>query len=231
MLPGKLTHLGEETMNEPMELKDNELRDLRAERLQSGAETIDHDLFTEQISLWLDDELSPAEWTRLQAHLELCPACRQTYRAMQQIDSLFRQAASLVAAPLPGFSQRLEVRLAHYRPASRGGMVLGLSTLLLGSLFLFVFGVVLAGALLLNSGLLLLDIGLFYNGLENLIEFLNGLAGWLDLGNLFVKASLMAMSQPLFWVCTLAGLAAAWLWLRVLNSIYRRPSAAVELLI
>lgn len=192
---------------------------------------MNHDSYTEQISLWLDNELSPTEASQLQAHLAECPVCRQTQQAMVHLDQMFRQAANLMAAPLPGFGQRLEVRLAHYHPASRRRLLFGMSVLLLGTLALAVLGGVLAGLVLFNTGSSLLDVGLIANALRNLFEAINTAAAWFNLAALFLKASLLTMSQPLFWVCALVAVAAGWLWLRMLNSLNRRPSATVELMI
>jgi len=63
------------------------------------------DTFTEKISLWFDDQLSPAEVAELKDHLSGCPSCRQTYSAMQQVDQVLQAAARVMAAPQPGFSR------------------------------------------------------------------------------------------------------------------------------
>lgn len=192
---------------------------------------MNHDSYTEQISLWLDNELSPTDASQLQAHLAECPVCRQTQQAMVHLDQMFRQAANLMAAPLPGFGQRLEVRLAHYHPASRRRLLFGMSVLLLGTLALALLGGVLAGLVLFNTGSSLLDVGLIVNGLRNLFEAINTAAAWINLAGVFLKASLLTMGQPLFWVCALVAIAAGWLWLRMLNSLNRRPAATVELML
>lgn len=215
-------------MNEAKEKRDQERQPAQAEVKE---DTMNHDSYTEQISLWLDNELSPTEASQLQAHLAECPVCRQTQQAMVHLDQMFRQAANLMAAPLPGFGQRLEVRLAHYHPASRRRLLFGMSVLLLGTLALAVLGGVLAGLVLFNTGSSLLDVGLIANALRNLFEAINTAAAWFNLAALFLKASLLTMSQPLFWVCALVAVAAGWLWLRMLNSLNRRPSATVELMI
>ena len=222
-------------MNKTVEERDQE-RQPRPERQTEQTEVKEdiimrHDSYTEQISLWLDNELSPAEASQLQAHLAQCPVCRQTQQAMVHIDEMFHQAASLMAAPLPGFGQRLEVRLAHYHPASRRRLLFGMSVLLLGTLALALLAGLLVGLVLYTTGSSLFDVALIVNGLENLFEFINAATAWFNFGSLFLKASLLTMSQPMFWVCALAVIAAGWLWLRVLNSLNRRPAATVKLLI
>lgn len=215
-------------MNEAKEKSDQERQPGQTEVKE---DIMNHDSYTEQISLWLDNELSPTEASQLQAHLAECPLCRQTQQAMVHLDQMFRQAANLMAAPLPGFGQRLEVRLAHYHPASRRRLLFGMSVLLLGTLALALLGGVLAGLVLFTTGSSLLDVDLIVNGLRNLFEFINTAAAWFNLASLFLKASLLTMGQPVFWVCALVAVAAGWLWLRVLNSLNRGPAAPVELLI
>jgi hypothetical protein len=221
-------------MNESVQKREQEQQnrpERRTEQAGVGEDAMRHDSYIEQISLWLDNELSPAEASQLQAHLAQCPVCRQTQQAMVHLDGMFRQAASLMAAPLPGFGQRVEVRLAHYHPASQRRLLFGMSVLLLGTLALALLGGLFTGLVLLNTGSSLLDVALIVNALENLFQFINAAAAWLNFGSLFLKASLITMGQPLFWVCALAVLGAVWLWLRVLNSLNRRPAGAVELLI
>lgn len=221
-------------MNESLEKREQDQQnrpERRTGQAETGEDAMRHDSYIEQISLWLDNELSPAEASQLQAHLAQCPVCRQSQQAMVHLDGMFRQAASLMAAPLPGFGQRLEIRLAHYHPASRRRLLFGMSVLLLGTLALALLGGLLAGLVLFTTGSSLLDVALIAEGLENLFQFINAAAAWFNLGSLFFKASLLTMGQPLFWVCALAVLAAVGLWLRLLNSLNRRPAATVELLI
>lgn len=187
-----------------------------------------HDTFTEQISLWLDNELSAPEAAELQAHLAGCQACQHTYQALQQVDTLLRGGASMVVGPVPGFAARFENRLAQQQARHNGHIWLGVGVLLVGTLFFFIIGGIVLGASV-SAGINLVGIDILYNGLAGLITSANTLAVWVNLAGLFLKACLITMSQPLFWGCVLIAAGMAWLWLRLLK-LANRP-AAVELLI
>jgi predicted anti-sigma-YlaC factor YlaD len=187
-----------------------------------------HNTFAEKISAWLDNELNPTEISELQTHLAGCPACRHTYQAMQQVDHLLRSAAEM-AGPLPGFSQRFEARLAHHQQA-RWRLWLGLGALLVGTLFVVGFGAVVMAVTMLDVSSIV-NADLLYRGLAQFIELVEEASLLFDLVSLLVKACLITMSEPLFWVCALAAAALAGLWIRGLRSFFRQPPAAVELLI
>lgn len=196
---------------------------------ESRMNPITDDTFTEKISLWLDNELNPAEVTELQAHLAQCAFCRQTYQAMQQLDQMLRGASALMAAPAPGFTARFEVRLAYSHPGARKQMWLGFTVLLIGVLSILSVVGIIAGVILLNLSATL-DIGLLYRGLAEFIESINMLGTLFNLGTLILKVCLILMSQPLFWGYALLAAAMALLWVRLMRSVYRRGLATVELL-
>ena len=135
-----------------------------------------HNSFIENISLWLDDELSPAEVSELQTHLMTCPACRQTYQAMQQVHEFLHEASMVMAEPSPGFNTRFETRLAQ-PPAKRWGMWLGMVVLLVSTLLLITVGVAVGGLTLIGTGTTLLDMRTFYEWLGYLGEIFHQL-GW-----------------------------------------------------
>ena len=91
-----------------------------------------HDTFTEKLSLWLDNELGPAEVTQLQAHLNECAECSRVYQAMQRFDSMFRAAATHMVEPQTGFSARFEARLVQQQQAKRWQTWAGVAVLLVG---------------------------------------------------------------------------------------------------
>jgi hypothetical protein len=189
-----------------------------------------HDTFTEQISLWLDNELSQAEVAALQTHLAGCLTCQQAYQSMQRVDTLLRGASTLMVSPRPGFSQRFETHLVHHQAANGGHLWLGLGALLLGTLFLFVVvGIVVSP--LISTGINLFGVETLYSGLAEFIESANTLGVWLNLIGLFVKACLITMMQPLFWGYVLLAVAMGWLWVRVLKLAYRPAPLNIELLI
>jgi predicted anti-sigma-YlaC factor YlaD len=189
-----------------------------------------HDTFTEQISLWLDNELSSVEIAELQTHLASCLTCQQTYQAMQRVDTLLHRASTLMISPKPGFIQRFETRLVQHQAANGGHLWLGLGVLLLGTVFLFVVGGIVVSALI-STGINLFGVDTLYGWLADFIESANTVGVWLNLAGLFVKASFITMSQPLFWGYALLAVGMAWLWLRVIKSVYRPVPMNIELLI
>jgi predicted anti-sigma-YlaC factor YlaD len=189
-----------------------------------------HDTFTEKISLWLDNELGDSEVAELQVHLAGCPICRQTHRAMQQLDTLLRGGSSMTVAPAPGFTARFATRLAQHQARSNGHVWMGLGVLLLGTLFLFLVGGIVLSAYI-SAGTNLIDVAILYHSLADLIASANTLSVWFNLIGLFVKVSLLTMSQPLFWGYALVALGLTWMWLRFLKFVNRQTSTIVELLV
>jgi predicted anti-sigma-YlaC factor YlaD len=67
----------------------------------------------EQLSAWLDGELTAASGAMLTAHVEKCEACRQAWRRLQALDA----ALGELAAPVPsGLAEKV---LARVRPPRR----------------------------------------------------------------------------------------------------------------
>lgn len=190
-----------------------------------------HDTFTEKISLWFDDELSPAEITELQHHLAECPACEHSYRALQRVHNLFHTASRHLVEPDSGFVSRFETRLAHHHLPGRRQMWLGVGVLLLGTLIFFTIGAVIGGAALIGAGSNLLQVTTLFYGLGLLGETIDKAELFLNLAGLGVRVALLTMRQPLFWGVVLVAIALAGLWLRLMRQIYRRAPAMVELFI
>jgi hypothetical protein len=189
-----------------------------------------HDTFTEKIALWLNDELSNPEIAELQAHLADCSICQQTYQSWQRVETLLREESTVIMEPAPGFITRFESRLVYHQTPNNGHIWLGLGVLLLGTLFLFIIGAI-VGSALVSTGVGLINVDTLYRGLAGLIESVNTLGVWFRLVTLFVRASLLTMSQPLFWIYTLVAVGMVWLWLRFLKFINRQAPATLELLI
>lgn len=79
----------------------------------------------ERMSLALDGGVSDPEWERVQAHIQACQACAQTWLALQQVDRLLRAAP--LAVPPSDFARRAaRVALETERRRRRlvGGIVL-----------------------------------------------------------------------------------------------------------
>ena len=189
-----------------------------------------HNSFIENISLWLDDELSPAEVSELQTHLMTCPACRQTYQAMQQVHEFLHEASMVMAEPSPGFNTRFETRLAQ-PPAKRWGMWLGMVVLLVSTLLLITVGVAVGGLTLIGTGTTLLDMRTFYECLGTLGEIVNQIRAYINLGGLFFKIAFIIMSQPLFWVYVVVAIGLIWLWVRVIQLAYQRTPLTIEIFV
>jgi anti-sigma factor RsiW len=86
------------------------------EQISSGSPTaMECQAVREQLSTWLDDELSEAAGAILTAHLERCEACRREWRKLTALDA----ALSNLAAPAPvGLAEKVVARLRrpHRRP-------------------------------------------------------------------------------------------------------------------
>ncbi len=189
-----------------------------------------HDIFTEQISLWLDDELSRPETLALQQHLQQCPACQQTWQAMQQVDTMFRRAAVDMAEPAIGFTSRFEKRLAHRR-LTRRHTWLGLIILLMGTLFFTGISAVTGGIALISAGSSLLDISIVYYGIGLLGSTVSEVRLFANLAELILKLALLMMSQPLFWAYVAVAMGLAALWVRLIQTAYRRTPVVVQMIL
>jgi hypothetical protein len=190
---------------------------------------MNYDTFSEKLSLWLDNELNPAEVADLETHLARCTGCQQLYEQMRQVDHLFQTAAMEMITPAVGFSQRVDARLAYHRPAKPWQMLLAMGSLALGTLIFL--GVVLA------SGLTSLDFSfvtsgaLLYQGVISLIDSVDNMRVLLNLITLFVKACVITMQQPIFWALVLLTIGLSWLWLRVMKALSRRENLTAELIL
>lgn len=188
------------------------------------------DTFTEKISLWLDDELSPAEVTELQQHLAGCPACQQVHQTMVQVHSLLHQASTIMAEPAAGFTTRFESRLAHH-PQKTWQMWLGLSVLLLSTLTFFAVGAILAWLSLVGASSNLIDLSAVYYGLALLGATVNDLRALANFAGIGLKVALLTMLQPLFWLYLFVAIGLGALWVRLMQGLYRRAEIPVQLFV
>jgi len=189
-----------------------------------------HENFVEKISLWLDNELSPAEVEELKAHLAQCPACQHTYQAMRQVDQLFRNAATCMVNPSAEFKPRLQAGLTHYRPANFWQTGVGLGALLLGAVLLLIVGGTTAGLTLTSTIAPFFSLDLVHRGLLALTGLFNVLNDLMSVGSFIVKFGLITIRQPLFWGYVIVALSLTWLWIRMMRMAYRRMPVAVEVL-
>lgn len=93
---------------------------------------------------WLLDDLplTPEQERELQTHLRLCNSCTTIARSNLALHS------RLLAAPLPGFTQRFQVRMALHRRGQKIRQTIGTLVLIIGGLVLFVW---LAGPLFVEA--------------------------------------------------------------------------------
>jgi predicted anti-sigma-YlaC factor YlaD len=190
-----------------------------------------HDVFKEKVSLWLDNELNAGEVSELQQHLAQCPACQHAYQTIQQIHHLFRDASTSIATPAPGFTTRFEARLAGYSATKRWHMWAGLVTLLLGAVFLLTIGAAVVGLTLLGTGAAWFSTSSLYYALGLIGELVNQARLLTNLVGLGLKVALLTMNQPLFWVFVLVALGLAGFWVRLLRSVYRRETVTGQLFV
>jgi len=189
-----------------------------------------HDNFTEKISLWLDNELSPTEVTQLQAHITECPACDRVYRAMQQVDRLLGCAATVMVEPQPGFSARFETRLAQQQQVKRWRLWAGVGALFMGVLMVTALVVVLAGAAWVGTT----PTWFYVKTLEwlgALGQLVNQARTCINLGRVFFEVVILTVQQPLFWGYVLAAIILTGLWAQVMRLVYRRSPVTLGLLI
>jgi len=177
-----------------------------------------HNKYTEQISLWLDNELSPNEVNELQSHLAECPACTRFYQAMKQVEQVLNSA--VMVEPSPGFTQRFEARLEQQQ-IRQGRMWLGMTILAVSTLAMFIAAGVFGWLVFAAQGIDWL-LPTFYYYLGRLGETVNELRAVVNLGSLFLKAAFMTMQEPMFWGFVIVALAMVATWVRVMQMIYRR---------
>ena len=96
----------------------------------------------------MDGALGPEENEWLQSHLSRCEDCRELWEAMNAVSALLAQAP--MAAPSPGFAERVMARVAgeaSLRKKARIGGVLVFSAAYAEALALLVLGLTLGAAL------------------------------------------------------------------------------------
>jgi hypothetical protein len=136
-----------------------------------------------------------------------------------------------MVAPSPGFSTRFEARLAHYNPHSRRQMWLGLSTLLVGTMFFFSLGAAVGGLTLVGVWQNWLDINTVYYGLGFLGTMANNMLTLVNLVRLVLKVALLTMSQPIFWGFVAVAIALTVTWIHFMRQIYRREPVNIHTLV
>ncbi len=93
------------------------------------------EIVQEQLMEGMTGTLGTRRMAESYAHLRQCTTCREQWEALQRVESLFSHAP--LCAPPPGFSARLQKRLAYrrsYRWSPQAILFFALSTLLVAGL-------------------------------------------------------------------------------------------------
>jgi predicted anti-sigma-YlaC factor YlaD len=158
------------------------------------------DTCREQMSLWIDNQLTQDEVRNIEAHTAACSTCRAALGALQQVDRLL--ASVPMASPALGFTTRFQARLAARRRRRRTWA--GLTTLGLTTLVLFLGGAV----LLILSGLALWESlsvsGVLTQGIGLLLDLGKATAASFRLAWIILGALAQGLRQPVFIAYTLA---------------------------
>jgi predicted anti-sigma-YlaC factor YlaD len=189
------------------------------------------DNFTEQLSLWLDNELNDTEVAELQTHLQQCPNCRKAYTELQHIDRWLLSAARVMAAPSPGFSQRLAVRLPQMQARYAWQLWLAVLALVSGGLLVLGFVGFFGGLTIYTYSATLLDAQLLYLAVAGVITTLDNTRLLLSFGGLLLRTGLITMQQPVFWGLVVTGSVTALLWVQWLRRLARRGVTTASLMI
>jgi predicted anti-sigma-YlaC factor YlaD len=189
------------------------------------------DNFTEQLSLWLDNELNDTEVAELQTHLQQCPNCRKAYTELQHIDRWLLSAARVMAAPSPDFSQRLAVRLPQMQARYAWQLWLAVLALVSGGLLVLGFVGFFGGLTIYTYSATLLDAQLLYLAVAGVITTLDNTRLLLSFGGLLLRTGLITMQQPVFWGLVVTGSVTALLWVQWLRRLARRGVTTASLMI
>lgn len=179
------------------------------------------DTYQQQISLWIDNQLTQGEIRHLEAHTAICPACRAAQEQLQRVDWLLSSAPMI--SPAPGFTARFDSRLAAHRRRRHtwaGLAILTLTTLalLLGTMILLGISGVALWQSLSASGLLTQSIGL-------LLDLGKVMAASLRLAWLVLSAFAQGLRHPVFiaYAIATATLVVAWTQIVARRILSHRP--------
>jgi len=182
------------------------------------------DIYQEQMSLWLDDQLAKDEIRHIEAHIASCISCRTSLDALRRVDRLLDAAPMIM--PVPRFTERVNARLVTQRRRNRTWA--GLLTLTLATLVLLLG----ATARLAASGLTLWGnlaiAGLLPQATGLLLDLGKAMAAFLNLTWLIASALARGVRHPIFisYVAATTILIAAWTQIVTRHIHARRPISA-----
>lgn len=179
------------------------------------------DTYREQMSLWIDSQLTQDEIRRIEAHTATCQACRSALDALHRVDRLLVSAPMM--SPAPGFSARFQVKLAARRRRRRTWA--GVATLMLATLALLMGAIIVVGISGLALWQSLSASGLLTQGIGLLLDLGKALAASLRLTWLVIDALSRGLRHPLFIAYTVltALLVVAWTQIVTRRVFARRP--------
>jgi hypothetical protein len=103
--------------------------------------------------------------------------------------------------------------------------------LLLGAFFFFAIVAMLGWLSLMNTSGTLVELGPIYYGLASLGGLINNVRAMVNLLGMGLKVSWLTMTQPLFWVYILLAIGLTALWVRLMQSLYRRVPLTTQLFV
>ena len=152
-------------------------------------------VWQEEMSLWLDGELSSAQISDLKAHMGICSTCQSALRAMTRTDEVLKSAPTV--SPAPGFVTRFQTRLAARRRRRHswvGVVVLTLTTIAVVLAAIVVFAIF--GLTAWREVLGVSTSGLLGQGIEMFIALGEGGAALLRIGLLVTGALGQGLRHP-----------------------------------
>lgn len=179
------------------------------------------DTYREQMSLWIDSQLTQDEIRRIEAHTATCQACRSALDTLHRVDRLLVSAPMM--SPAPGFSARFQVKLVARRRRRRTWA--GVATLMLTTLALLMGAIIVVGISGLALWQSLSASGLLTQGIGLLLDLGKALAASLRLTWLVIDALSRGLRHPLFIAYTVltALLVVAWTQIVTRRVFARRP--------
>ena len=193
---------------------------------------MNRDDFAKKVSQWLDNELPHSKVAELKTALNQSDEHRQIYQELKEIDSMLTIAGAEMAAPLSGFNERFEARLAQQETVGKQKKWLAIVALFLGAIFLsnLVLSVLINGVMGMASNISVLDVGTVSQWQIILINSINYVLTIANLFGVLLKASFITMTQPLFWACALMSTMVAGGWLRLMQLLHRQQSLTLPIL-
>jgi predicted anti-sigma-YlaC factor YlaD len=177
--------------------------------------------YQQQMSLWIDNQLTQGEIRHLEAHTATCPACRAAHDQLQRVDLLLSSVPMI--SPAPGFRTRFDSRLAAHRGRRRTWA--GLAILTLATLALLVGAMILLGISGVALWRSISASGLLTQGIGLLLDLGKAMGASLRLAWLVMSAFAQGLRHPAFiaYAIATATLVVAWTQIVARRILSHRP--------